>query len=1086
MTARMLPDAKARRRVRTELDQTFIVEAGAGTGKTHLLVDRIEALVESGKARLRDIVAITFTEKAAAELRIRIRQRIQSHLEAASSHAADRFRTALEDLEIAPVSTIHAFAADLLRERPVEAGVDPAFTVADELTASLLRTQAWDRWLERQKDNEHGALREVIEFGISLKPLRALADAVLRYRDVVSEALDRGPVPQDPIPWLASAEPKIRSCIARIGTDCLDHADKAVAQLERLGQRLDVLARLGPAEVRRGILSGLKLTVGGNQQNWARGALVEVRRRLEPLQDKLEELQAAHAHYLAAGAVNWLRGYVVEYQTLKAREGLLDFDDLLLIARDLLRARSDVRAYFQKRFDAILVDEFQDTDPLQAEIVFFLAEDGPRARSWDQVRLRPGKLFIVGDPKQSIYAFRRADIETYQRAKAVLMNSGVLLYVTTNFRSVEPILTAVNETFQGRMRSPDDGAYQPEYVALHPAPATKSFDDSSTLTLLYPGPPAGEDVDAATLRQREAEVLAAFLRHSIEGQTWRVAGDRRASRYGDVAMLFRGMSDVPIYEEALKRYGVPYRVTSSRTFYKREEVGWLLNVLHAVEHPTDPVAVWGALRSPIFGCSDREIYDFVVGQGGALDYRSPSVQSPESVKAAYAALRELHEARLQLSVPQTVEMVIARTQALPTFLLMPQGEQRAANLTKVVTLARALEESGILTFRAFVHWLKDMEEQAVDEAESPTVEEGDNVVRIMSIHAAKGLEFPIVVIPDLGRGPGGGAEHLLVQHTGSVYAALVGKVEEWPIRTCEYETLKVHHANREAAERLRVLYVAMTRAKNALVLPVFPKPGKGSIQEDLCLLIPAVPKFGRADNGWLLVDGEQIPKVPTDPPPIRLSLADGPTPEGEAVARARQAWLHAREVTVGAAGTADPVRNPSGLADHKALKALQRKGASLESEPGGRALGTLVHAVLANLPASRADLVEGFVRYFADQQDLGASIRRRAVELVQAALAMDTVRATVSGRLWREVPFAKSDPKGTIEGAIDMILEDTGGVTVLDFKTDATGTADTKALEAVYSTQLKEYVDVVAHAGSKKANGKLIFLCDIGGRHVSK
>src|SRR3990170_4426392 len=264
------------------------------------------------------------------------------------------------------------------------------------------------------------------------------------------------------------------------------------------------------------------------------------------------------------------------------------------------------------------------------------------------------------------------------------------------------------------------------------------------------------------------------------------------------------MSDVPIYEEAFKRYDIPYRVPSSRTFYNREEVGWLLNVLHAIEHPTDAVAVWGALRSPLFGASDREIHEFVAS-GGVLDYRLPNAADdgansdsaagntpaagavPDSIAAAWTVLRNLHGLRNVLSVPRMVKEVLSATHALPTFLLTPQGEQRVANLQKVVTLARALEESGILTFRAFVHWLRDMEEQAVDEAESPTVEEGDNVVRIMSIHAAKGLEFPIVVIPDLGRGPGGGTDHLLLQRVTGRSAVYVGKVGKWPIQTRDYE-----------------------------------------------------------------------------------------------------------------------------------------------------------------------------------------------------------------------------------------------------------------------------------------------------------
>jgi ATP-dependent helicase/nuclease subunit A len=196
-----LADEAARERIRTRLDENLVVEAGAGTGKTKLLVDRVEALIAAGKMRLSNVVAITFTEKAAAELRVRIRERIEQRL-ARADDSHERFRAALADLEIAPISTIHAFAADLLRERPVEARVDPAFTVADELAASLFRTEAWDRWLEAQKDEGAGPLLELIEYGIKLDNLRALGDVLLRYRDVPTGGWDPGPRPHDPVAWL--------------------------------------------------------------------------------------------------------------------------------------------------------------------------------------------------------------------------------------------------------------------------------------------------------------------------------------------------------------------------------------------------------------------------------------------------------------------------------------------------------------------------------------------------------------------------------------------------------------------------------------------------------------------------------------------------------------------------------------------------------------------------------------------------------------------------------------------------------------------------------------------------------------------
>lgn len=1071
-----LADEQARQRVRTDLDQNFVVEAGAGTGKTHLLVERIEALVASGRARLRNVVAITFTEKAAAELRVRVRERIERRL-ALGDDPHGRFRAAVSDLEIAPISTIHAFAADLLRERPVEAGVDPAFTVVEELPTSLFRTEAWGRWLESQKDAEDGPLPELIEYGIRLDHLRMLGDVLLRYRDVITEAWDAGPQPRDPVDWLEGMLTEIKACLGCVDTDCRNPDDRGAHDLAALERTLNLLARVSKAEARRRILGTLKLKIGGNQANWEPRVLRDIKDRLATLQAALESLREQHGHYAAAIAANWLQGYVKMFRELKAREGALDFDDLLLTTRNLLRDRPAVRAYFQDRFDAILVDEFQDTDPLQAEIVFFLAEDGAQAAGWTDVRVRPGKLFIVGDPKQSIYAFRRADIETYELAKEVLLRSGRAEWITANFRSVQPILTAVNRVFQDKMQPPPDGRYQPAYVALDPCPETRASDDAPALTLLLPGAGPDPEADVRALRRQEAERLGAFLRDAITGERWKVGPERRPARFGDITMLFRGMTDVPLYEDAFQRYGIPYRVTSSRTFYKREEVGWLLNVLHGVEHPTDTVAVWGALRSPFFGCSDREIYEFVVSCGGSLDYRQASDTGPASVREAYAVLRSLHDERFQLSVPRMVDMALARTHALETFLLLSQGDQRAANLSKVANLARALEESGILTFRAFVHWLRDMEEQAVDEAETPTVEEGDDVVRIMSIHAAKGLEFSIVVVPDLGRGQHGGADHLLIQRTTGRMALSVGRVGDWKIQTDDFETLKTHQDNRDAAERLRLLYVALTRAKDALVLPVFPQVPNHCMQADLAHILPPPAHVGTLHLDWELVDGSKVPRINDDAPAARLRVPQPPTPAGDAVAAERVGWATAREAAVHMAGIADPVQHPSGMVNHEAARELREAGAALETEPQGQKLGQLVHQVLAAVPLDRPDLIEDFVRYFGELGGLKETLRQRAVPLIRSAMAALVIRTGSSGSVWREVPFARMTGSGEVtEGAIDAIIQTATNITVLDFKTDSVATGQLEVLRAAYAPQLSAYVDVVTQTASTTASGDLVFL----------
>jgi ATP-dependent helicase/nuclease subunit A len=551
------------------------------------------------------------------------------------------------------------------------------------------------------------------------------------------------------------------------------------------------------------------------------------------------------------------------------------------------------------------------------------------------------------------------------------------------------------------------------------------------------------------------------------------------------------MGDVPLYEEALARYGIPYRVTSSRTFYRREEVGWLLNVLHAVEHPTDPIAVWGALRSPFFGCSDREVYE-LVASGGSLDYRArlpweapaPAAGADsgpiESIDAAYRVLRGLHRDWHALSVPAMVEEVLARTQARITFLLTPQGEQRVANLTKVVTLARALEESGVLTFRAFVHWLRDMEGQAVDEAESPTVEEGDDVVRLMSIHAAKGLEFPVVVLADLGRGPGGQADPVVLHRlTGRVGVSL-GRVEGWAVHTREYEALKDGQARREDAERLRLLYVGMTRARDALVLAVAPTAPERSLMADLREVAPWSATPGAANDGWAVLRAEDFPRLPDDHAVRPASPGAKETPAAPSPAE-RDSWMAEAASCREAAAEAEEVMHPSHQIDHDALGRLKRQGGRLEGEPGGRRLGTLVHRALALLPPGREDLAEAVVSYVGRQLHASASMTALALAMVRRALSHLAGAGVDEARVWREVPFAAAgEADALVSGAMDLLAALPSGLWVVDYKTDWLPGPSRQVVDAVYRPQMQSYQSAVRRMGVD-AQVQLFALDDVYG-----
>jgi ATP-dependent helicase/nuclease subunit A len=799
-----LVDQAERRRALEDLDTTFLIEAAAGSGKTTLLLGRIVNLVRSGRARLAEIAAVTFTEKAAADLRVRLR----GELARAGLHEA------LRELEIARIGTIHAFAGGLLRERPVEAGVDPGFTVADPLRARLLLDRTWEAWLPEALTDPAaaGPVRQAIERGVGLERVRDLAYALVDARDRLDGLPAQEPFAEPP----AALSLEVRTAILRLADlargAVKDPEDRAARALEGLAAWVHQTAGLPEAEQVSALLGAERLPDRaarlGNKAKWRdRSALEECRAGLIALRERVEAARSVARHNMVAGLAGWAAGFVDAYDAAKARAGSLDFLDLLLRARNLVRDRPDVRQDFQRGIRYLLVDEFQDTDPLQLDLVLGLAEGAP-----------PGSLFVVGDPKQSIYRFRRADIETYAAARGTLAAAGEVLAIRANFRSARALLDAVNGVFEGVMIPPPDGEYQPAYVALEPSPRTEPGGPPIVLALPPDVPPASSPGEGAA---QEARLVAAYLVREVQ--------HARRFRYGDVALLFRAMTSVVAYEDALRAAGIPFRTVGGRHYYDRSEVGWTIAALAAIEDPHDPVALVGALRSPFFGVTDEALLHLHT-LGGEFCYLRPLPPAADPALAlAWALLGALHRERNAVAPAAVVERLLGGTEVLAAYALEPQGEARVANLLKVLDTARALEATGALTFRGFVRWLRDRGAARYEEEESAV--DAEDAVRLMTIHRAKGLEFPVVVVPDLGREGPWRAPLVLADRISGRLAVSLGRLGETPLTTLDWTEAETREMQRVDAEALRVLYVALTRAERSLVLPVPPRPeGKGFYQ----------------------------------------------------------------------------------------------------------------------------------------------------------------------------------------------------------------------------------------------------------------
>ncbi len=556
----MLADQAARDRIASDLDVTMVVEAAAGTGKTTELVGRIIAVVASGRTTLDKIVAVTFTEKAAGELKLRVREQVE-HRRRSSTDAAERARLdgALEKLEEARIGTIHSFCRDLLQERPVEAGIDPLFAIAPPDEADALLRAAFDRWFEEALRAPEPGLRRMLARADNDReetPTAALFNAALelsQWRDFPAQwarpAFDR-----DSEIGARFVEMSAIGDLADLGRpdDWLYESLAKIRLVAREAVRLEKIR--GPnLDAREAAL--MKLLRGSqNYWNWKGfgedfGDIprAEVMRRREEFHRRLEALRECVGADLAPQLRRELQPVVDRFQDLKRRAGKLDFMDLLLLTRDMIRDRAEVRKELQQRFTHIFIDEFQDTDPLQAEILMLLAADDGSESDWTRVRPLAGKLFIVGDPKQSIYRFRRADVSLYQSVKRRLLERGAeLAHLTVSFRAVPELQKMVNAVFAPLMAT--DSPTQPAYAPLDPfrpdigsqpplvaLPVPKPYGDYGRIT--------NYAIDASLPR-----AVGAFVHWLVRESGWKITESGKPAKLlaiepRHVCILFRRMTN---------------------------------------------------------------------------------------------------------------------------------------------------------------------------------------------------------------------------------------------------------------------------------------------------------------------------------------------------------------------------------------------------------------------------------------------------------------------------------------------------------------------------------------------------------------
>jgi ATP-dependent helicase/nuclease subunit A len=1046
-------DQEKREVVRHLFDRNIMVLAGAGAGKTHELVQRMTNLVESGAADVDRIVAITFTRKAAGEMRGRFALALRARAAAVDGPPRARLERALSEIDRCFVGTIHAFCGRLLRERPVEAGIPPDFVELEGPEENDLAREAWDAFVDRAYADDDDLLVALETVGLSSEDLY---DFYMRRYGSTDLALKPC---QDLEPDLTDAIAALRAfvddCLARCPDpiierdDAIARLDEAVHHLERIDPQdtataADLLARFAAVP---------KIT----QRCWGDNKVFAKSLKEEGWPQFIEEVVtpalASWRRWVYCHASAFVEAAVASFAERRQREGRLIFHDLLMRATGMLRDNPDVRRYFQRRFACVLVDEFQDTDPVQAELLFYLTGTDVTERDWRRLEPRQGSLFVVGDAKQSIYRFRRADVDTFEFVRRrITETGGVEVRLDTSFRSLGNLCGWFNETFE-----PLFATSAPPYQSAF-APMLRFRPDGTADSCVWKLTiPKVHRNSRRQIAQDEAESIAAFIEAAIAGGTAfngsRADGDVFDARAdaGDFMILTRTKNQLSTYARALEARSIPYDIVGAGSLGAIAEVRSVVELLECALRPDDPVTLFAYLRGPLVGLSDPDFLTYRQA-GGTFDYRSrlPDLDDDlgPRLESAIETVRNLDALVRRVSPSAALERILADLGVVAFSSIQEMGGTRAGSLHRLIAIVRELEDDG-LNWAQITRKLRRIVDDPAHSVEAMTIQTGrPDVVRIMNLHQSKGLQAGVVFLADSGdtrsnhtpdvhvvRGAATSYLSTTIRRSEGNGSRVLGEPPGWPEDQAEEEQY-------QDAEGLRLVYVAATRAREMLVVCRY--------QADTESRGPWGRLSSRIEEApELHVPAETVrqPERPSAPP----SYFERTEFDRTDFERAAEATYELGRVTP---EETDPI-----------MPSVSQGGR-------GREFGSIVHEVLEACIEER--LPEDLDRYasviceIAGLPDAAPEVVRIVTRLKSSPLWEEIRNAD---DVFVEVPFAESTGSTVTRGTIDLVYGSADEWTIVDYKTDVKPEAD---VVLRYGPQVRTYVEAWSRmAQSSRVRGGL-------------
>ncbi len=1072
-----LPDQDARHVIIGELERTLFVEAGAGSGKTSSLVDRIVNMVEQDRVRVEKIAAITFTEAAARELRTRVRDAMSA-----------RGMRSAGDVESAAFTTLHGFALRILTDHAIEAGLPPGFGVVDEITSALEFERDWRLFVGHIGD-DLGLLQlqeRAAALSIKLDSFTTVAKSFDDNWDLLEtfDELVEGRL--EPLSELETSELLTRLIELEDFTPlCISTDDKMCSAILDIVAEARSLLRSEPLVQLRGLLS-LKLPKRvGRKDSWREPGIEHVRSRIAVLSADIDAHLDQLRHEVISRFTILVAAHVLRRVRARQSSGQLSFHDLLVLARRLLRSDEAARGALHQRYTRILLDEFQDTDPIQIELAVLLAHPGPvKGRRWQELaaELPPGRLVVVGDPKQAIYRFRRADIGVYAETGDVLDTGPTKLI--TNFRSVPGIVAWVNELF-GSVIGDGVAEVQPAYTPLAAARASHP-DVEVPVTVL--GHPHDKTFGVGLIRELEAADVAAIVCRIMD-DAWPVLSERggsgpdgrrsndtwRPAQLRDIAVLIPSRLSLPALESAFTAANIPFRPETNSLVYATQEVRDLVAGIRAVVDPTSSIDVVAALRSNLFAVSDRDLLAWKLA-GHGWDYREswPQVSNDSPVAAAYTCLREWHRQRWWSEPAGLIDRMIRERRLRELALAESRPRDRWRRYRFLTEQARQFTEAQGGDMQDFVDWVEIQSSDVARVTEPVPPEPDDDAVRVLTIHGAKGLEFPIAVLAGAPTREGyrRGGPQVLFTADGwpEVKLGRDKRTSGFDVRASVEEILDEH-------ERVRLHYVAATRARDHLIVSAHHKEGISSIGRRTWDAIQDRPELWRrferrGDERYDIVPATQLRFAAVD---YDGDLGRWKADQDRVVASvtAVRAWSPSRlsEAHIDDDRHCRPAPADAIMVDDGGPDAGPAPGPAADHD--GSTLGTAVHQVLERFPL---DVAPADPRCRSEVQRLAARWAVRSSAGLGPDGALDTGRlaAEVESRVWaalnsatfdlarthpvrRELAVGIPTGTGTIEGFIDLCIEGPDGLVVVDYKTDRVADDELDRFVAKYRLQLAAY-----------------------------